>query len=70
MNLKDIKKIDEASYPGNIGAMEVFKFYQVATDDEKAAFNDLLKNRDYETAWNMIQSITGTKLHKTKGKIQ
>ena len=28
-------KIDEAAYVGNIGAMEMFRFYQKATADQK-----------------------------------
>ena len=28
-------KVDEAAYVGNIGAMEMFKFYQKANDEQK-----------------------------------
>lgn len=60
MKLSDI--ILEASYPNNIGAIEVFDFYKLASDQEKDKFNDLIHNKQYNDAWNLIQQVTGTKL--------
>jgi hypothetical protein len=55
----------EASYEGNIGAMETFKFYQMATEKEKALLKLLIKKGNYKLAWYLIQKVTGVKL---KGK--
>lgn len=54
--------IMEASYAGNIGAMEVFKFFSKATPEEKEVFQHALKSKDYDTAWEMIEKVSGTKL--------
>jgi hypothetical protein len=54
--------VGEASYPGNIGAMETFKFHQVATDKEKALLKLLIKKGNYKLAWYLIQKVTGVKL--------
>lgn len=55
--------LSEAAYPGNIGAMEVFQFYRAATDDEKETFDSYLDQGEYDQAWELIQSVTGVKLH-------
>jgi len=57
--------IDEASYEGNIGAMEVAKFFRQATDDEKKALKELINKKKLGLAWHLIQKVTGVKL---KGK--
>ena len=55
--------LNEAAYPGNIGAMEVFKFYRIASDREKEHFDELLKKDDYDAAWGLIQQVTGVTLY-------
>jgi hypothetical protein len=52
----------EASYEGNIGAMETFKFYQMAKEKEKALLKLLIKKGNYKLAWYLIQKVTGVKL--------
>jgi hypothetical protein len=54
--------IDEASYEGNIGAMEVAKFFRQATDEEKRTFKELLNKKKLGLAWHLIQKVTGVKL--------
>lgn len=67
--------IREDDYPENLGVMETFKFYQMASPEEKIAFKKLLrdikeatdnrvKQSLLERAWQMIQDVTGMKLHK------
>lgn len=58
--------IREASYPGNIGVMEVFKFFQIASENQKKKFNDLVKNKKEQEAWEFMQKVTGVKLHPVK----
>jgi hypothetical protein len=60
------EKIQEASYPGNIGMMEVFKFFQIATENQKKKFNDLVKSKKEKEAWDFMQKVTGIKLHPVK----
>jgi hypothetical protein len=56
------KKKNEASYPGNIGAMEVAKFYRIASDEEKKKVRELIKNDKKKLAWKIIQQVVGIKL--------
>jgi predicted chitinase len=57
--------VGEASYTGNIGAMEVAKFFQVANDEQKKVLKDLIQKEKTKLAWHLIQQVTGVKL---KGK--
>jgi hypothetical protein len=59
------KHIGEASYSGNIGAMEMFKFYQKANDEQKKKLQSLIQRKDTKGAWKHIQDVTGIKLHKS-----
>ncbi len=52
----------EASYPGNIGAMEVFKFMKVASQDQIKMLKKLIDEKEYKIAWALIQGVTGVKL--------
>ena len=62
MLLKDI--LTEAVYPGNVGAMEVYKFYKTASEDQKQDFEELLDRKEYNDAWEMVQDITSVRLHR------
>ena len=62
MKLEEIKKISEASYDGNIGMMEMFKFYSIATEEQKKKMKDLLNNKHFREAWAYLQEVTGIKL--------
>jgi len=55
-------KVREASYPSNIGAMEMAKFYQVATAEEKKTVKELIKNDKKKLTWKIIQRVVGVKL--------
>jgi predicted chitinase len=54
--------VGEASYPGNIGMMEVAKFFQTANDRQKQIFKKLLEKNKLGLAWKLIQDVTGTRL--------
>ena len=58
-------KVDEAAYVGNIGAMEMFKFYQKANDDQKKKLKVLIGDKKSKEAWKLVQDVTGVKLHKS-----
>lgn len=57
--------LDEASYAGNIGIMELIKFKKVATPAIKALVDNLIGQGRNREAWKIIQKQTRTKL---KGK--
>lgn len=54
--------IGEAAYPGNIGMMELAKFFRTASPEQKQLFNQLLEKGKRGLAWKLIQDITNTKL--------
>jgi len=56
------KGVAEASYPGNIGMMEVAKFFNMATPKEKIEFERLMNMCEKSKAWQLIQQVTGVKL--------
>jgi cell fate (sporulation/competence/biofilm development) regulator YlbF (YheA/YmcA/DUF963 family) len=58
-------KVNEASYVGNIGIMELIKFHSKATPEQKKKFDNLVKSKKNKEAWDMIQDVTGIKLHKS-----
>jgi len=52
----------EAAYKGNIGMMEMFKFYQKANASEKARMKQLIDAKKFDDAWEFLQEVTGMKL--------
>ena len=54
--------VGEASYPGNIGAMELAKFFKMAGPKEKDLLKALINRKDYSRAWALVQGLTGVKL--------
>jgi hypothetical protein len=63
MRLADLRPLDEASYPGNLGMMEMFKFYQKANDEQKTKMKSLIGSKRFEEAWDFLQKVLGIKLH-------
>jgi hypothetical protein len=56
----------EAAYPGNLGAMEMFKFYQMASDDEVREMERLLSAESYDDVWELLKRVTGVNLHSMR----
>lgn len=54
--------IEEASYAGNIGIMELVKFNQIATDAEKKHLKHLISSKKAKEAWKLVQDKLGVKL--------
>lgn len=54
--------VGEAAYPGNIGAMEVMKFFQMADDKKKQLFKELIQKGKKGLAWKLVQDTVGVKL--------
>jgi hypothetical protein len=54
--------VGEASYEGNIGMMEVTKFFRVANEAQKKLLKDLMIKGKRKLAWKLIQDVTKTKL--------
>jgi len=63
LGLDKEEPLDEASYEGNLGAMEMMKFFQIAKPEEKSQLKSLIDNKQTEPAWDLIQQVLQTKLH-------
>jgi hypothetical protein len=59
------KHMNEASYAGNIGMMELVKFHRTATPEQKKTLDTHIKNKNHKKVWDLVQSVTKTKLHKS-----
>jgi hypothetical protein len=58
---KETPKLKELIYPNNMGAMEIFKFFEKASDEEKQRFDQLVNSDDQKSAWNLIEKVLGIK---------
>lgn len=56
--------LTELGYKGNIGIMEMVKFMQVATPEEKALMKQLIQDKKTDEAWELLQKVTGVKLNE------
>jgi len=64
-NFKEQAKINEASYAGNIGIIELIKFKQKATREQKKKFEEYLAQKKTKDVWELVQKVTGVQLHKS-----
>jgi hypothetical protein len=55
-------RTNEASYPGNIGIMELTKFFKIASPEQQEMFKKLVNTGEKKLAWFLIQKVTGVKL--------
>ena len=62
------QEFDEATYVGNIGAMELVKFHKSATPEQKKQLQSHINQKKTKEAWNLVRSVTGVKLHKSVGE--
>lgn len=52
----------EVKYRGNIGMMEMARFFQVATPEQKARLKKLIADGKQDEAWKLLQQVTGMEL--------
>lgn len=55
--------ITELGYQGNIGMMEMMKFYEVCTPEQKAELKSYIAAGNNKAAWKLLHQVTGVKLH-------
>jgi hypothetical protein len=60
-NKKETPKMKEAIYANNAGIMEVFKFFEKATDAEKQQFDDLVSTGNQNAALKLVEKVLGVK---------
>ena len=54
--------INELAYKGNIGIMELMKFHQIATPEQRALMKQLLAAKKNKEALELLNSVTGVEL--------
>jgi len=54
--------VDEASFKGNIGFIEMAKFYQIANKSEIAQLEKIIKNEDWNGYKKLIYKKLGVQL--------
>lgn len=64
-SFKTFVDLNEASYAGNIGIMELIKFKQKASPEQKKQFDKHVADKKHQEAWKLVQDVTGVKLHKS-----
>ena len=60
-----MEQITEAGYVGNIGIMELVKFQQKASPEQKKMLQSYIDKKKVKDAWKLVQDVTGMKLHKS-----
>lgn len=63
MELNAAARLLALSYSGNIGMMEMMKFYKVATPAQKQQMQALIDGKKFDKGWELLQDVTGVKLH-------
>lgn len=63
MKLNAATRLLALSYEGNIGMMEMVKFYKVATPEQKRLMQSFIDKREFAKGWELLQQTTGVKLH-------
>jgi len=61
---KESVELNELSYSGNIGIMEMVKFYQKASEEQKNQMKKLLESKKTAEALRLLEKVTGTKLQE------
>lgn len=55
--------LEKAIYPGNIGIIELFKFYKEATPELVKKVKDLIEMNKNKSAMDIVQKFLNVKLH-------
>lgn len=55
-------KITEASYRGNLGFMEFFKFNKLADEAQKSLMRQLIAKKETNKIIDLLYDVTGIKL--------
>ena len=64
LKFNEFQHLNELAYKGNIGVMEMVKFHQMATPEEKKELKRLIDSNDKDAVWDLVTKVTGVKLHR------
>lgn len=54
--------LNELSYAGNLGMMEMIKFHKLATPEQKAKMKELISTKRTKEAWDLLKQVSGVAL--------
>lgn len=61
--IEDIEaELQEASYAGNLGAVEMMQFYRVADQNQQNQMDRFLSSNQISKAWALLQKVVGVRL--------
>ena len=60
--------LGELAYKGNIGIMELIKFHQIASPEQRALMKQLLAAKKNKEALKLLNSVTGVELKESGGQ--
>lgn len=60
-NKKETPPMKEAVYANNAGMMEVFKFFEMATNEQKQQFDHYVNSGNHSAAFKLIEKVLGIK---------
>lgn len=63
-------EFNEAVYSGNVEVMELARFHRKATPQQKKQLQSHIQNKNHKEFRDLIQSVTGVKLHKSVNEKQ
>jgi hypothetical protein len=66
---KEEMQLDELVYKGNIGVMEMFKFFEKATPQQVAEMKKLIAEKKNGDALKLLEKVTGVKLKENTSRI-
>ena len=70
ISYKNFQQLDELAYEGNVGIMELIKFYEKATPDLIKKVKAFIAAKNNKAAWEIVQQVTGVKLHEGREVVQ
>ena len=59
-------RLGEAAYEGNLGFVEMVKFYKKASDSDKKKMEYFLNKEAWDKAWSLLKKVTGVALRDPK----
>ena len=62
MKFKTFLKVDEMTYPGNIGFQEMFQFYAKASHAQIKQMEEIARAEDWKAFKKLIKKVLGVQL--------
>jgi hypothetical protein len=61
MGIEESMNLKELIFHNNAGVMEVFRFFEEATNEQKTEFDSLINAGNQQAAWSLIEKVLSVK---------